>query len=154
MVGVSTPNVLCPLLLAAAALPVVVQATCSDAMNAPPECCEMERAHPCLTSQNEMWSLRQSSCSLACQRKYQTLGYDCWADYHNNFQWTLMEQLCDPDGLVNFQEQTTTREAASATTAEPKVASSAVGLLASSRGGAFFPLIALSVTTTLSVAFN
>mmetsp|Transcript_16263 Transcript_16263/g.37521 ORF Transcript_16263/g.37521 Transcript_16263/m.37521 type:complete len:147 (+) Transcript_16263:61-501(+) len=89
--------------------PVLATADCSDPITAPASCCEMERNQPCLFSSNEMYSLEHSSCSIACQRKYASLAYECYRDFKNHYQWALMEDLCDPNGIVKFTQGTTSR---------------------------------------------
>mmetsp|Transcript_84023 Transcript_84023/g.133180 ORF Transcript_84023/g.133180 Transcript_84023/m.133180 type:complete len:142 (+) Transcript_84023:78-503(+) len=85
-----------------------VQALCSLAQlqtvdcEADPEnmyCCPLQPMAPCLL---EGFVRSDQPCSAACQKRYQTLGYDCYKDYKEHFQWNNMRRNCDPQNIVQF----------------------------------------------------
>merc|ERR1719356_380863 len=70
-------------------------------------CCEMEEgsASRCLFHD----FIRPGTvCSVACKKRYQNLGYQCWKDYNTNFMWAFMETACDPTGIVDLSTPPTT----------------------------------------------
>merc|ERR1712154_394163 len=88
----------------------VSSAECNDAFNPPADCCELDPYNECFIA--GITTAMQSHCSVACQKRYETLGWECYNPYHMNVQWRLMEQLCDPQGVITFVPPVTTRSPA------------------------------------------
>jgi len=68
-------------------------------------CCEMIEDAPCL-----MKNIVKDSdgCSTACQRRYQTIPYQCYQDFRTHFIFKQMIENCDPTGAFKWQAPTTT----------------------------------------------
>lgn len=80
------------------------QADCT--ISSPPaECCEMEPTQPCLI-RGMVSHIHQ--CTIACQRRFMTLGWDCYEAYHMSFQWQIMQSNCDPQNNAVFLPPVTT----------------------------------------------
>lgn len=62
-------------------------------------CCPLQPMAPCLL---DGFVRSDQPCSAACQKRYQTLGYDCYKDYKEHFQWNNMRRNCDPQNIVQF----------------------------------------------------
>lgn len=64
------------------------------------KCCPVEdRSSGCLIA-----IIRPSDgCTKACQKKYATLGFECWRGYHKHFQWQQAARNCDPENQVVFK---------------------------------------------------
>ncbi|CAD7928591.1 unnamed protein product [Amoebophrya sp. A25] len=66
------------------------------------KCCEMLMAPgstlpdgtPCLIA--NMIGNQGEVCSVACEKRYKSLGHECWSRHHLGAFWTTMRQLCDP----------------------------------------------------------
>ncbi|CAJ1345115.1 unnamed protein product [Effrenium voratum] len=67
-------------------------------------CCALEPSVPCLL---EGFVRQTTPCSAACQKRYQHLGYECYKNYKEHFQWEIMQNMCDPTGIVEFKADTT-----------------------------------------------
>mmetsp|Transcript_52186 Transcript_52186/g.97652 ORF Transcript_52186/g.97652 Transcript_52186/m.97652 type:complete len:138 (+) Transcript_52186:82-495(+) len=48
------------------------------------------------------------TCSAACQKRFQSLSYECYQSYKLHFWWKNMEAQCDPTGIVVFRPPETT----------------------------------------------
>uniref|UniRef100_A0A7S4SSH9 Folate receptor-like domain-containing protein n=1 Tax=Alexandrium monilatum TaxID=311494 RepID=A0A7S4SSH9_9DINO len=82
------------------------------------DCCQMELGEPCLMRD----VFRDNDpCPIACQRKYQTLGWTCYSLHHRNFQWRSMARNCDPHNIVRFRAPQTPAPAPSYGASHSKV---------------------------------
>eukprot|EP00434_Breviolum_minutum_P001414 symbB.v1.2.001243.t1/scaffold63.1/size477159/14 len=63
-------------------------------------CCPLQQGAPCLL---EGFVNTNSPCSAACQKRYESLGYDCYKDYQLHFKWENMKRNCDPSNIVEFK---------------------------------------------------
>mmetsp|Transcript_87360 Transcript_87360/g.154887 ORF Transcript_87360/g.154887 Transcript_87360/m.154887 type:complete len:141 (-) Transcript_87360:193-615(-) len=70
-------------------------------------CCETVTTTSCLF---EGFHHPYKTCSVACKKRYQNLGYQCWKDYNAHMNWQQMETQCDPTGIIEFKEATTSFE--------------------------------------------
>lgn len=82
------------------------------------ECCELEENQPCLMK--SIIKLRDG-CSVACQKRYQSLPYQCFADFEYHFRFAQMMTNCDPTGLFKWSppESTLAPEAETVTGPPP-----------------------------------
>jgi len=53
------------------------------------------------------------ACSVACELKYKNLGADCYEAFGMNWQWSRMQQLCDPEDTYRKQGYFTRAQPAS-----------------------------------------
>lgn len=91
----------------------VVTLTCSSQATpdcvADPEnmlCCELEPfTRDCILKFS--WH-PTNTCSPACMKRYQSLGYECYKNYQSHDYWTNMEKNCDPQRKIEFKPPTTT----------------------------------------------
>eukprot|EP00933_Yihiella_yeosuensis_P010391 TRINITY_DN11688_c0_g2_i1.p1 TRINITY_DN11688_c0_g2~~TRINITY_DN11688_c0_g2_i1.p1 ORF type:complete len:138 (-),score=20.86 TRINITY_DN11688_c0_g2_i1:220-633(-) len=101
------------------------------------KCCPLQSGQPCLF---QNFNKPTSPCSVACQKKFQILGYDCFKDFNMNFMWGHMKSNCDPQNLVEFKAPTTSYKPAYG-------AAPASSLAASSRAASFLAFLGISVLT-------
>eukprot|EP00931_Biecheleriopsis_adriatica_P102917 TRINITY_DN77820_c0_g1_i1.p1 TRINITY_DN77820_c0_g1~~TRINITY_DN77820_c0_g1_i1.p1 ORF type:complete len:140 (+),score=30.63 TRINITY_DN77820_c0_g1_i1:79-498(+) len=67
-------------------------------------CCPLEPGRTCLL---QGFFKPHYPCSAACKKRYQSLGWECYKDYKENFMWQNMAKNCDSQGLIEFKPPTT-----------------------------------------------
>mmetsp|Transcript_17421 Transcript_17421/g.40698 ORF Transcript_17421/g.40698 Transcript_17421/m.40698 type:complete len:153 (+) Transcript_17421:70-528(+) len=72
---------------------------CADDATAPAQCCDVMPENPCFI---EGFYRAGLSCSNACKKRYQQLGWQCYEDYKKHVQWKAQQASCDPEGIVVF----------------------------------------------------
>merc|ERR1719171_768932 len=60
------------------------QLDCTAALP-PIECCELEPGNECFI--RSIQGTPRDTCSVACQRRFQTLGWRCYSQYNMGFRW-------------------------------------------------------------------
>merc|ERR1719265_2613169 len=75
------------------------QLDCTAALP-PIECCELEPGNDCFL--RSIPGTPRDTCSVACQRRFQTLGWRCYSQYHMGFRWQQMQNSCDPQMVASF----------------------------------------------------
>jgi len=64
------------------------------------KCCDLTEQTPCLIKEIIKPA---DGCSLACQKRFESLGYECFTTYGNHWQWKQMQDNCDPQGRIKFE---------------------------------------------------
>jgi len=71
-----------------------------------PECCDLDPANACFIR-----SVKRplDGCTVACQRRYQTLGWQCYMEHKESYFWEIMQANCDPQSIFVFEPPRPTR---------------------------------------------
>eukprot|EP00928_Gymnodinium_smaydae_P075869 TRINITY_DN58897_c0_g1_i1.p2 TRINITY_DN58897_c0_g1~~TRINITY_DN58897_c0_g1_i1.p2 ORF type:complete len:164 (+),score=52.57 TRINITY_DN58897_c0_g1_i1:23-493(+) len=67
-------------------------------------CCEVEERTECLFTSIKA---PRDACSIACKKRMQTLGYECYEQYKESYLFDLMTKNCDPYGLLTWSRAPT-----------------------------------------------
>mmetsp|Transcript_920 Transcript_920/g.2593 ORF Transcript_920/g.2593 Transcript_920/m.2593 type:complete len:136 (+) Transcript_920:70-477(+) len=94
---------------------------CADDATAPAECCALVQAQPCFI---QGFYKPGQYCSVACQKKYQQLGWECYSQFHSHVDWINQQKSCDPQEVIVFSEPLPDR-----TTQQPIVADASGAML-------------------------
>mmetsp|Transcript_6625 Transcript_6625/g.11541 ORF Transcript_6625/g.11541 Transcript_6625/m.11541 type:complete len:138 (+) Transcript_6625:58-471(+) len=79
---------------------------CANDATAPAECCLLVANQPCFI---QGFYKPGQSCSVACQKKYQQLGWECYNQFHLHVDWINQQKSCDPQEVIVFSEPLPTR---------------------------------------------